>query len=164
MRIIGIDPGSRYTGYGILEEKNGHIYCLGGGCITLAPSLSFAEKLGFIYKELKKIMDDFAPHEMVVEEIFFARNVKSALKLAHVRGVILLLSVQAGIPLREYSPLEVKQSVVGYGRATKEQVQQMVNRLLRFKDPLPYDQTDALALAFCRIHRNPVLDAEFSRP
>jgi crossover junction endodeoxyribonuclease RuvC len=157
MRVLGVDPGSTYTGYGVLEEKEGRVVMLGGGRISLPAAHPFRERLNRIYEGLKSVIDEYNPQEMAVEDIFFARNVKSALKLAQVRGVILLLSFQAGIPLREFSPLEVKQAVVGYGRATKEQVQAMVNRLLKRSGPLSYDQSDALALAFCILHQNLLL-------
>ncbi len=121
MRVMGIDPGSNCTGYGIVEETNGDLKVVHWGSVKTRPRQSFPEKLKFIYDELIATSREFNPDEVAVEDMFYATNVKSALKLGQTRGVAILSAVNEGKPVAEYSPLEVKQSVVGYGRAEKEQ-------------------------------------------
>jgi len=150
---MGIDPGSNCTGYGIVEEINGDLKVVHWGSVKTKPRQSFPEKLKLIYDELIATSREFNPDEVAVEDMFYATNVKSALKLGQTRGVAILSAVNEGKPVAEYSPLEVKQSVVGYGHAEKEQVQDMVTAILKLKEkPEPLDASDALAVAICHIH------------
>ncbi|HJO57200.1 MAG TPA: crossover junction endodeoxyribonuclease RuvC [Nitrospinaceae bacterium] len=153
MRVMGIDPGSNCTGYGIVEEINGDLKVVHWGSVKTKPRQSFPEKQKLIYDELIATSREFNPDEVAVEDMFYATNVKSALKLGQTRGVAILSAVNEGKPVAEYSPLEVKQSVVGYGHAEKEQVQDMVTAILKLKEkPEPLDASDALAVAICHIH------------
>ena len=153
MRVMGIDPGSKCTGCGVIDEVNNELKVVYWGSIKTKPRQSFPERLKFIYDELVAVIKEFNPDEIAVEDMFFATNVKSALKLGQTRGVAILSAVNNGKPVAEYSPLEVKQSVVGYGRAEKQQVQDMVTTLLKLKEkPDTFDASDALAVAICHIH------------
>ena len=156
MIILGIDPGSRITGYGFLRSEGNHLKCLEYGSIrpddgevTFSP-----RRLESIHRQLHLVLKRYSPAVMAVEDIFYAVNVKSALKLGYTRGVVLLAAAQLDIPCVEYSPLEVKKAVVGYGRADKRQIQKMVRTLLNLKEePKPYDAADALAVAICHAFR-----------
>ncbi len=154
MIIAGVDPGSRVTGYGIIQVSGNRFKCLDYGAIRVVGpghSLALQERLHKIHRELTEIFSRFSPGCLVVESIFYARNVRSSLLLGHVRGVILLSAAQASLPVIEYTPLEVKKAVTGYGRADKEQVQNMVKTLLNLEEiPQPHDASDALALAICQ--------------
>ena len=153
MRIFGIDPGTAATGYGAIDS-DGETHALVEYGAIRSPRVAFAERLHFIHTELLKVIERCRPQRLVVENLFFAANVKTALRLGHVRGVTLLAGVSRGLPVFEYSPLEVKQAVVGYGRADKEQVQKMVMLLLHLDElPEPHDAADALAVALCDAHR-----------
>lgn len=153
MRILGIDCGSERTGFGIIDSDGDQHRLVTFGAIQTSSRQSFPHRLQTIYSDLCALIRKFAPEAVVVEEVFYASNVKSALKLGHVRGVALLAATEAGVAISEYSPLEVKSSVVGYGRAEKNQVQEMVKILLRLeKPPQPDDAADALALAICHMH------------
>jgi crossover junction endodeoxyribonuclease RuvC len=154
VRILGIDPGSQATGFGAIDS-DGHRHTLvEHGVIRTPASYSFPQKLHFIHQRLVEVLDRSRPGEVVVENLFYATNVKSALRLGHVRGVTLIAGVARGLAVFEYSPLEVKQAVVGYGRADKEQVQKMVALLLGLESPPePDDVADALAVALCHAHR-----------
>lgn len=153
MRIFGIDPGTEATGYGAIDSDGDSHALVEYGAIR-SPRRTFAERLHFIHTELLTIIERCRPERVVVENLFYAANVKSALRLGHVRGVTLLAGVSKGLPVFEYSPLEVKQAVVGYGRADKEQVQKMVMVLLQLDaPPQPHDAADALAVALCDAHR-----------
>ena len=153
MRVMGIDPGSVCTGYGIIEEFNNTLKVIHWGGIKSKNRQPFPKRLKFIYDELITVIRKFNPDEIAIEDMFFATNVKSALKLGQTRGVAILSAVNENKLVTEYSPLEVKQSVVGYGRAEKTQVQDMVTSLLRLKEkPEPLDASDALAVAICHIH------------
>ena len=159
MRVLGIDCGSEATGYGIIETDGRRHRLLKAGTIRTSPRKPFPERLRRIADELAALMADFSeagdPLAVAVEEVFFAANVKSALKLGHVRGVALLEAARAGLSVSEYSPLEVKCSVVGYGRAEKRQVQGMVQSLLRLDEPPESeDAADALAVAICHAHHS----------
>ena len=150
---MGIDPGSRCTGYGVIEETNSSLNVIHWGSIKSQTRQPFPQRLKFIYDELTMVVRKFNPDEVAIEDMFFATNVKSALKLGQTRGIAMLSAVNEGKPVAEYSPLEVKQSVVGYGRAEKTQVQDMVTFLLRLKEkPGSLDASDALAVAICHIH------------
>lgn len=154
MIIMGVDPGSRITGYGFISSEGNRIHCLGFGAISVAAAgnlPNIPERLQRIHEELSELICRFSPEVVVVEGLFYAANVKSALTLGHVRGVILLAAAQNGLPVVEFSPLEIKKAVVGYGRADKEQVQIMVQRLLSLsREPEPLDASDALAVAICQ--------------
>lgn len=153
MRVMGIDPGSNCTGYGIIEESRGALRVVHWGVIRNSPRQPFPDRLKRIYDGLTSVIDEFAPDTVAVEDLFFANNAKSALKLGQTRGVTLLAAVNSNKAVAEYSPLEVKLSVVGYGRADKTQVRDMVMTLLRLKEaPEPLDATDALAVAICHAH------------
>ena len=150
MRILGIDCGIERTGFGLIESDGRSHRFLSAGVIHTKPAESFERRLKFIASELRDVFCNSRPHAVAVEQVFHAVNAKSALKLAHVRGVALLLAAEADLPVNEYSPLEVKISVVGYGRAEKQQVQLMVRSLLGIaRDFESYDATDALAVAIC---------------
>jgi crossover junction endodeoxyribonuclease RuvC len=142
------------TGYGAIQSDGDHHSLRDFGVLAPKPSLSFPEKLHFIHTELVKVITNCRPDRMAVENLFYAANVKSALKLGHVRGVAILAGVSQDVPIDEYSPLEIKQAVVGYGRADKRQVQKMVALLLGLDaPPEPHDAADALAVALCHAHR-----------
>jgi crossover junction endodeoxyribonuclease RuvC len=154
MRIVGIDPGCESTGYGIIESDGSEHRAVAYGAIKTSPRRPFQERLQKIHQELCKILERECAQVMAIEEIFYSANVDSALKLGHARGVILLAAAQHGLTVCEYSPLEIKKGVVGYGRAGKEQVQSMVAFLLRLKQiPTPNDAADALAVALCHANR-----------
>ncbi len=154
MRILGIDPGSQVTGYGVIESDGTRTALVTEGVIRTHSMRSFPEKLRLIHDGIVEVLDEHRPGQMVVEGLFYAMNVKSALKLGHVRGVAILAGVTRGIPVHEYSPLEVKLAVVGYGRADKEQVQRMVAVLLELeRPPEPHDAADALAIAICHANQ-----------
>ena len=150
MRIFGVDPGSVRTGYGCIEIHGSRHRLLGCGVVSLSPKLAFSEKLEVLHSKLVALLEKHKPNALVVEDLFLAKNARSALKLGHVRGVVLLAGAQAGIPISEYTPTEVKLAVAGYGRAEKHQVQKMVTLLLGLeKPPSPLDVSDALAVAVC---------------
>ncbi|MBI5166634.1 MAG: crossover junction endodeoxyribonuclease RuvC [candidate division NC10 bacterium] len=153
MLVLGVDPGTTVTGYGLVREEKGRLVSLEFGGIITSPRRDLPQRLYKIYQELQGIIRRGRPDCLAVEGLFFAKNVKSALKLGQARGVVLLAAVEAGIEVVEYSPLEVKGAVTGYGGADKSQVQRMVQSLLRLKRlPEPPDAADALALAICHIH------------
>ena len=153
MIIAGIDPGSRFTGFGVIRVEGTRCSCVDFSCIAgtgVDQSSLFADRLNKIYTELVRLLASHKPAEIAVESVFHAVNAKTALKLGQARGVAVLAAAQTGAPLFEYSPLEVKKSVVGYGRAQKNQVQMMVRTLLNMKEtPKPHDAADALAIALC---------------
>jgi crossover junction endodeoxyribonuclease RuvC len=156
VRIFGIDPGSTRTGYGCVETDGRRHRLVLCGAIAASPHDSFPARLARIYRELSQLLVTCRPDCVAVENLFHASNVRSALKLGHARGVAMLAAVEAGCPLVEYSPAEVKRAVVGYGRAEKHQVQQMVKLLLGLQQaPSPHDAADALAVAICHLHSMP---------
>ncbi len=153
MRIIGIDPGFAITGYGIVDYIGNKFSIVDVGVISTEAGLELSDRLLSISNGLDMLINKYKPDAMAVEELFFNTNVKTAIKVGHGRGVALLSAAKAGIKVAEYTPLQVKQSVVGYGRAKKEQVQQMVKILLNLeKIPKPDDAADALAIAICHAH------------
>ncbi len=153
MRVLGVDCGSRSTGFGVIESDGRSYQVLDYGAIRPARSRTFAERLLHIQVELDKLVERYQPNSIAVEQVFQALNVKSAMQLSQVRGIVLLAAARAQLPVREYSALTVKSSVVGYGRAEKHQVQGMVQRLLALPAlPEPDDAADALAVALCHIH------------
>jgi crossover junction endodeoxyribonuclease RuvC len=150
VRVLGIDCGSARTGYGVIESDGLDHRMIAAGVISTDPKSSLDRRLLLIAGELRRLIREHGPGAAAVEEVFFSANVKTALKLAHVRGVALLAIAEAGIETAEYSPLEVKMSVVGYGRAEKHQVQTMVRSLLRLPGRIESeDACDALAVAIC---------------
>jgi crossover junction endodeoxyribonuclease RuvC len=152
-RVLGVDPGLETTGYGIVES-DGRIFKLVEYAGIRAPArFAFAERLLIITQKLEEVIERLRPRVCAVEETFYAVNVKSALKLGHVRGAVLVTAARAGLEVAEYSPLEIKSALVGYGRAEKHQVQEMVRLLLGLKEPPnPLDASDALAVAICHIN------------
>ena len=156
MRIFGIDPGSERTGYGCVESDGGAARLVLCGAITAAPGDPFPQRLARIHRELVRLLNRCSPDCVAVENIFHAANVRSALKLGHARGVAVLAAVETGCEVVEYTPAEVKRAVVGYGRAEKTQVQQMIKLLLGLaRPPSPHDVADALAVAICHLHSMP---------
>jgi crossover junction endodeoxyribonuclease RuvC len=154
MRILGIDPGSETTGYGLIESDGSKHSSITFGAIRTTPKLAFHERLLQIYTRLLEILSKEEIHAVAIEGVFYSANVQSALKLGHARGVALLAAAQQRVPIFEYSPLEVKSAIVGYGRAEKSQVQMMVRILLDLPEaPTPDDSADALAVAICHSHR-----------
>lgn len=152
-RVMGVDPGSDTTGYGVIDTDGRHHELVEYAGIRAPARFAFAERLLIISQKLEEVIERLRPHSCAVEETFYAVNVKSALKLGHVRGVVLVAAVRAGVEVFEYSPLEIKSALVGYGRAEKQQVQEMVRILLGLKEPPePLDASDALAAAICHIH------------
>ena len=149
MRTLGIDPGSRVTGYGIVEQAGGRILRVDHGEIRIKNGESFTRCLSRIFDELTEVIGRTKPDAVAIEDIFYGKNVKSLIKQGHVRGVALLAASRSGLPVHEYTPLEVKKAVVGYGRAEKQQVQVMVQAILRLGEILPEDASDALAVAIC---------------
>ncbi|HPW45595.1 MAG TPA: crossover junction endodeoxyribonuclease RuvC [bacterium] len=149
MRVLGIDPGSRTTGYGIVEISQGKVHHVDNGGISPSPSLPFAERLKQIYQGLQKLIEDHRPDAVAIENIFVAKNVKSSLILGHARGTAMLAASIAGVEVTEYSPREVKQAVVGTGNATKDQIQRMVKVMLSLPEVAFEDASDALAVAIC---------------
>ena len=152
MRILGIDPGSRKTGYGLIEHSNNKSRHLDSGFIRLNEKETLIERLLMLSIELGKIIDRLNPNCGAIEKIFYAKNAQSALSLAHARGVILLKFSEKQLPIHEYQALKVKQTVVGAGRADKEQIKHMVKILLKINDSLQEDQADALAVALTHAH------------
>jgi len=154
MLVIGIDPGTAATGYGLIRElESGGIVSIGYGVISTPPTLPMSKRLLSLYDQLTKIFTIHQPQLAAVEKLFFQKNVKTAISVGQARGVVLLALAQAGLNVAEYTPLEVKQAVAGYGGAEKTQVQQMVRVLLDMDEiPKPDDAADALAVAICHIH------------
>jgi crossover junction endodeoxyribonuclease RuvC len=154
VKVFGIDPGSARTGYGCVQSDGSRHRMIACGAITIPATHSFPQKLKIIHVELGALIVRHRPDVVAIENVFHAANARSALKLGHARGVAMLAAVEAGVPIVEYTPAEVKQSVVGYGRAEKAQVQSMVQLLLGLCDPpTPFDASDALAIAMCHLHR-----------
>ena len=153
MKIFGIDPGSVRTGYGCIETGRGRAALVCSGAIVPAPRSTFPEKLQCIHRALGDLLIEAQPDCVVIESLFHGLNTRSAFALAHARGVMLLAAAERGLPVVEYAPAEIKRAVVGYGRAEKPQVQQMVMLLLALEvAPTPLDVSDALAVALCHAH------------
>jgi crossover junction endodeoxyribonuclease RuvC len=162
MRVLGIDCGTEYTGYGVVEVgHDGRLICLACGAIKLSTRNTMAARLATIFEGLGKIISEHRPDNVAIEDVFYALNVKSALKLGQVRGVAMLAASSAGLDVSEYSPLSIKSAVVGYGKAEKHQVQHMVTRLLNLAEtPEPADAADALAIAICHLHTAATLERQ----
>ncbi len=152
IRTIGIDPGSRFTGYGIVEGDGHNLKYIHHGTIRLPASRSFPERLKMIFEQLGAAISEYKPVSMAVEEVFFAKNVKSALSLGQARGAVLLAGVSAGLTIHEYSALRIKQAVAGYGRASKDQVAGMIQRIFRIDAQIEPNAADALAVALCHLN------------
>ena len=154
MRVFGIDPGSQRTGYGCVDTDGRRHTLVRCGAIKAGDSRdAFPDRLAVIYRELSLVIRDCQPECVAIESLFHATNVRSALKLGHARGVAMLAAIEAGVRVVEYTPAEVKRAVVGYGRAEKPQVQQMIKLLLGLdRAPEPHDAADALAVAICHLH------------
>ena len=151
-RTLGIDPGSQITGFGVLEKNGARIRHIHSGFVRLTPSPSLSLRLKQVHQSLQQVIEDHRPTDLAVEKVFFAKNVQSALTLGHVRGVVLLTAVESGLEIFEYSPLEIKQAVTGYGRADKKQVQEMVKVLLGIPSIQNQDVSDALAAGICHLN------------
>lgn len=150
MKILGIDPGFATIGFGLVEFDRGVPHMLRYGAITTPPELDFSQRLVMIYDDMTQLLKTLQPDAVSVEELFWGHNVTTGIGVSHGRGVILLAIAQAGLPLYEYTPMQVKQAVVGYGKAEKRQVMDMTRRLLKLERlPRPDDAADALALALC---------------
>lgn len=153
MKILGIDPGYAIVGFGIVEYKGNKFTPIEYGAITTDNEMPFPERLKYIYDRTIDIINMHKPEFLSIEELFFNTNVKTAIAVGHARGVLLLAAQNLGVPIYEYTPLQIKQAVTGYGRADKNQVQQMVKTLLSLqKVPKPDDTADALAVAVCHAH------------
>ena len=150
MRILGIDPGVATIGFGLVDCDRAHQRLVQYGVITTPAGLPLSTRLWQISRDMEQLLTAFRPDECAVEELFFSKNITTGIAVAHGRGVILLAAEKAGVPVFEYTPMQVKQSVVGYGKAEKKQVMLMTQRLLHMKDvPRPDDAADALAIAIC---------------
>lgn len=150
MIIIGIDPGIAIVGYGVVKLTGNKFEVLDYGAITTESKMDFPDRLKIIYNKMTEIIDKYSPTDLAMEELFFNKNVKTAIKVGQARGVEILAAVNKGVEIYEYTPLQIKQAVVGYGRADKNQVQEMVKMLLNLKEiPKPDDVADALAVALC---------------
>ncbi|NQT30315.1 MAG: crossover junction endodeoxyribonuclease RuvC [Candidatus Saganbacteria bacterium] len=153
MLTLGIDPGTATTGFGLISENRDRLSFVDHGVITTSSKETSQGRLRKIYCELKKLVQDYKPRVIAVEKIFFGKNTKTAMAVGQARGIILLAAAELKVPVSEYSPLEVKVAVTGYGRADKKQVQQMVKHLLGLSFvPSPDDASDALAIAICHLH------------
>lgn len=152
MIVLGIDPGSRTTGYGLLQKENNVIRCIASGSIESPGNVPFYDRIYKIFTGMVDIMEKYQPDEMAIEDVFFAKNVKSSLKLGHARGAALIAAVKCNVRIFEYTPLEIKQSVVGYGRATKDQIRDMVQMILNLPVKLGPDTSDAIAAAICHLN------------
>jgi len=152
MLVLGVDPGSRVTGYGLVEKITNQMNCIHAGTVAPSNQLPFHQKIHEIFQAMLGIMTRYRPEEMAIEDIFYDKNIKSTLKLGHARGAILIAAVQCGVKIFEYTPLEIKKAVVGYGRATKEQVRAMSQVILKLKAKPALDASDALAAAICHLN------------
>lgn len=150
MRILGIDPGVAIVGFGVVDSEGGTQRMVQYGAINTPANMPLAARLVQIEQDLMELLDQFKPDEVAIEELFFSKNITTGIAVAHARGVILATVEKAGIPLYEYTPMQVKQAVVGYGLAEKNQVMDMTKRLLKLRSvPKPDDAADALAIAIC---------------
>lgn len=150
MKILGIDPGFATIGFGLILSQSGSHQLLQYGTITTPPELDFPSRLVMIYDDVTELLGELKPDAASVEELFWGHNVTTGIQVSHGRGVILLALAQSGVPIYEYTPMQVKQAIAGYGRAEKRQVMDMTRRLLKMQEiPRPDDAADALALALC---------------
>lgn len=150
MRILGIDPGYGITGFAVIDAQRNQFRLVNCGAITTPPGMDFSARLEMIYEDMRKLLELAKPDTVAIEELFFGQNVTTGIGVAQSRGVILLAIRQAGLEVHQYKPMQVKQSVVGYGNATKHQVQDMTKRILHLQQmPKPDDAADAIAIALC---------------
>lgn len=164
IRILGIDPGYATIGYGIVEYDNFRFKTIAYGAITTSPDKSFTERLYDIYEDVSTLIKNYKPDSLSIEKLFFNTNTKTAIDVAQARGIILLAARMSNIDIFEYTPLQVKQSITGYGRAEKHQVMEMVKNLLQLNSvPKPDDTADALALAICHGHASGSLYTKISK-
>ena len=164
MRILGIDPGYGITGFGLIEAQRGNSQLLKCGAITTPAGMDFSARLEIIYEDMRALLEAAKPDAVAIEELFFGQNVTTGIGVAQSRGVILLAIRQTGLPVYQYKPMQVKQAVVGYGNATKHQVQDMTKRLLRLdKLPKPDDAADAIAIALCHARSSTSLLAQIQQ-
>jgi len=153
MLALGIDPGSAICGYGIVDMQGNHYQAICSGAVQTSPKISMPERLQLIYRELSQVIEKYHPERMGIEKLFFNRNVTSAIAVAQARGIVLLTAADHDLPISEFTPLEVKQAVVGYGKATKSQVIYMTQKLLNLSEkPHLDDIADALAIAICTLN------------
>lgn len=153
MLVLGVDPGSNVTGYGLIDqERHDRLSCIHAGHIHPPANAPFYVRIHQIFQTMCEIMTRYSPSQVAIEDIFYAKNVKSSLKLGHARGAVLIAAAQSRVPIFEYSPLEIKKAVVGYGRASKEQVRSMVRIILGLTTEPSLDTADALAVAVCHVH------------
>jgi crossover junction endodeoxyribonuclease RuvC len=151
-RVLGIDPGSQVTGYGVVEKVKSGLSHIAHGEIRPGKGASLSVCLQSIYDGLQEVIRQSAPEALAIEQIFYGKNIKSLIRQGHVRGVAILAGKHMGIPVYEYSPLEIKKAIVGYGRAEKAQVQMMAKAILKLPELPPPDAADALAVAICHIN------------
>lgn len=153
MLILGLDPGTAITGYGLITGNAGREKIVACGCFRTATGLPMPVRLTQLNQDLENLLDEYKPDVIAIEEIFYHKNAKTVISVAQARGVLMLTAARRGIPVAEYTPLQVKQAVVGYGRADKKQVQTMVKHILKLSAlPKPDDAADALAIAICHLH------------
>ena len=153
LRVLGVDPGTAIVGWAILDEVGGQVSAIAYGHITTSPENSTAERLFEVVKDLEQIIEKYKPQEAAVEDLFFFKNVKTVMKVSQARGSILLTLERFCVNIFEYTPLQVKQALTGYGRAEKKQIQLMVKNILKLKDiPKPDDTADAIAIALCHLN------------
>ncbi len=161
MRILGIDPGYGITGFGVIESERGQNRLITCGAITTPAGMDFSARLEIIYEDMRRLLAETKPDAVAIEELFFGQNVTTGIGVAQSRGVILLAIRQAGLEVTSYKPMQVKQAVVGYGNATKHQVQEMTKRLLGLNAmPKPDDAADAIAIALCHARASTSLLAQ----
>ncbi len=164
MRILGIDPGYGITGFGLIEADRGQSRLVQCGAITTPAGMDFSARLEIIYEDMRQLLAASKPDAVAIEELFFGQNVTTGIGVAQSRGVILLAIRQAGLEVTAYKPMQVKQSVVGYGNATKHQVQEMTKRLLHLQTmPKPDDAADAIAIALCHARSSTSLLAQLQK-
>jgi crossover junction endodeoxyribonuclease RuvC len=152
MLVLGVDPGSRITGFGLVQFEHNRLKCMDYGHIASSGAIAFYRRIHTIFEQMTSLMARYQPDQMAIEDVFYAKNVKSSLKLGHARGAVLIAAVHCGVEIFEYSPLEIKKALVGYGRADKEQVRAMVKTILGLKSIPNLDTSDALAAAICHIN------------
>ena len=153
MRIIGIDPGYAIVGFGVIEYEKSRFTTINYGAITTPAGIDFGRRLEIIYADTCQVLDSCKPESLAIEKLYFQNNQKTAIDVSEARGVILLAAAQRHIEVHEYTPLEVKKSITGYGKAVKKQVQEMTRRVLHLNEiPKPDDTADALAIAVCHAH------------
>lgn len=153
MIILGLDPGTATTGYGVIRKISRQIHCLAYGTINTSPDMSMSRRLEIIYDDLGELISRYRPDAAAIEQLFFGRNTTTAITVGQARGILLLRLEQSGIPIGEYTPMQVKNALVGYGGAEKKQVQYMVQHFLQLPElPRPDDAADALAIAICHAH------------